>query len=222
LLLNRTLWLVERCFSLSTPTAVSSERLKPLQGLQGSDTRDEGWSWLIDTYGVAVLEHNTLQGHAVTQVAFDMAAHLLPGQSAPVGVITSTDRSAVVLIATGIALVVGFVALGIRVFVRYTHSLSWDDYAIFAATVSTVPTLTTSIYADRYQLFSVFQSATVFIQGKNGLGKVERHIDASELVHLQKVGLAEQSCFGLFTDNDRRHMPAIYYSSSPSGCRNAP
>jgi hypothetical protein len=86
-----------------------------------------------------VLKHKAWQGLTVVQVAFNMAAHLLPGQSAPVGVITSTDRSAVVLIATGIALVVGFVALGIRVFVRYTHSLSWDDYAIFAATVSTSP-----------------------------------------------------------------------------------
>ncbi|KAJ9612892.1 hypothetical protein H2200_002833 [Cladophialophora chaetospira] len=107
-----------------------------------------------------------------------MPSGLLPGQSAPIGVITSTDRSAVVLIATGIALVVGFVSLAIRIYVRFTHSISWDDYTIYAATA-----------------FSVFQAATVFVEGKNGLGKVLRQLDTSELMHLQKAAYASNILF---------------------------
>ena len=67
-----------------------------------------------------------------------MASKLLPGQSAPIGIITSTDRSAVVLIATAIALVIGIVSLGIRAYVRFIHLYALDDYTIFVAGVSPV------------------------------------------------------------------------------------
>ena len=67
-----------------------------------------------------------------------MAPGLLPGQSAPIGVVTSTDRSAIVLIVTAIALVVGIISLGIRAYVRFTQFFSLDDYTIFIAGVSPV------------------------------------------------------------------------------------
>ena len=60
---------------------------------------------------------------------------LLPGQSAPIAVITSTDRSAIVLITTSITLVIALISLGIRAYVRYIHSYALDDYAIALAGV---------------------------------------------------------------------------------------
>ena len=60
---------------------------------------------------------------------------LLPGQSAPIAVITSTDRSAVVLITASITLVIALLSLGIRAYVRYIHSYALDDYAIALAGV---------------------------------------------------------------------------------------
>jgi hypothetical protein len=63
---------------------------------------------------------------------------LLPGQSPPLMVISSTDRGGVILIATALGLAFALVSLFIRAYVRYGFSpgrFAWDDGFIFAAVV---------------------------------------------------------------------------------------
>lgn len=121
---------------MAYPFNSASSRLR--EDSQASPPGEQPFSLHI---GPLVLTATTPSTHASILVVAIMASGLLPGQSAPIGVITSTDRSPVVLIATGIALVVGIVSLAIRVYVRFTHTFAWDDYTIFVASVSSVPIL---------------------------------------------------------------------------------
>ena len=74
------------------------------------------------------------------------ATGLLPGQSPPLTVITSTDHSGFVLIATTLGLVFTLVSLLIRVYVRYecSNSFARDDVAVTVAGVRS--TLVVSVY----------------------------------------------------------------------------
>jgi hypothetical protein len=62
---------------------------------------------------------------------------LLPGQSPPLTVITSTDSSGIVLIATTLALAFALISLLIRLFIRleFRHQVSSDDIAATLAMV---------------------------------------------------------------------------------------
>ena len=61
------------------------------------------------------------------------AATLLPGQSPPLTVITSTDQRGVVLIATALGLVFGLISLLIRIFIRLEFGTGFSRDDIFAA-----------------------------------------------------------------------------------------
>lgn len=62
---------------------------------------------------------------------------LLPGQSAPLTIITSTDRSGLILIATALGLIFALVSLLIRAYVRYEFSRQFarDDAVLTVAVV---------------------------------------------------------------------------------------
>jgi hypothetical protein len=62
---------------------------------------------------------------------------LLPGQSPPLTVITSTDRSGIVLIATALGLIFAIISLLIRLFIRleFRHQFARDDIAAALAMV---------------------------------------------------------------------------------------
>jgi hypothetical protein len=67
------------------------------------------------------------------------APSLLPGQSQPLMVISSTDQGGVILITTALGLAFALVSLFIRAYVRYGFSpgrFAWDDGFILAAVVS--------------------------------------------------------------------------------------
>jgi hypothetical protein len=63
---------------------------------------------------------------------------LLPGQSAPIAVITATDQSGIVLITTTLALAVALVSLLMRVYMQLQirHQFSHDDFITMGSMVS--------------------------------------------------------------------------------------
>jgi hypothetical protein len=63
---------------------------------------------------------------------------LLPGQSPPLTVITSTDQSGVVLIATALALIFALISLLIRIFIRreFRNDFARDDIVAAVSIVS--------------------------------------------------------------------------------------
>jgi hypothetical protein len=96
----------------------------------------------------------------------------LPGQSAPLATITSTDHRGLIAIATALGLIFSLISLVIRGYVRYEFSNSFgaDDVVISVAF-----------------LFSVFQSATVFVEVGKGFGRKINDISPHQLDGLQKV-----------------------------------
>jgi hypothetical protein len=63
---------------------------------------------------------------------------LLPGQSAPLASITSTDEKGIVLIATSLSLAFALISLVIRIFIRidFHQAFARDDVAAVASMVS--------------------------------------------------------------------------------------
>jgi hypothetical protein len=66
------------------------------------------------------------------------APTLLPGQSPPLTIITSTNQSGVVLIATTLGLIFGLISLLIRIFIRleFRTGFSRDDILAAVAMVT--------------------------------------------------------------------------------------
>ena len=66
------------------------------------------------------------------------ATALLPGQSAPLTIITSTDQSGIVLIGTALALSFALISILIRVFIRmdFQQKFAKDDLFAFLSVVS--------------------------------------------------------------------------------------
>ena len=64
---------------------------------------------------------------------------LLPGQSAPLTVVTATDQTGVVIIGTVLALIFAFISIFLRLFIRaqFRHEFARDDIAALVAMVST-------------------------------------------------------------------------------------
>jgi len=62
---------------------------------------------------------------------------LLPGQSPPLSIITSTDQSGVLLIVASLALIFALISMLIRIYLQLEvrHKVEPDDYAVFAAMV---------------------------------------------------------------------------------------
>lgn len=63
---------------------------------------------------------------------FNKTTGLLPGQSAPLSTITSTDQSGVVLIATALGLAFALVSLLIRVYVQMGLRAAADFSAVLS------------------------------------------------------------------------------------------
>jgi hypothetical protein len=63
---------------------------------------------------------------------------LLPGQSAPLTVITPTNQSGIVIIATALALVFALVSVLLRLFIRveFRQRFAGDDVATFISMAS--------------------------------------------------------------------------------------
>jgi hypothetical protein len=63
---------------------------------------------------------------------------LLPGQSAPIAIITATDQSGIVLIATALALAIAFTSLLMRGYMQLQirHQFSHDDFIAMGSMVS--------------------------------------------------------------------------------------
>lgn len=68
---------------------------------------------------------------------------LLPGQSAPIAIITATDQSGIVLIATALALAVTLTSILMRVYMQLQihRQFSYDDYLAMGSMVSWNPRL---------------------------------------------------------------------------------
>ncbi|KAH7383048.1 hypothetical protein BKA64DRAFT_749130 [Cadophora sp. MPI-SDFR-AT-0126] len=94
---------------------------------------------------------------------------LLPGQSAPLSTITSTDQSGVVLIATALGLAFALVSLLIRVYVQMGLRTLPDIAVVFS------------------MLFYIFQAAATFAGTSKGLGKTIEKIPSEQLLPMQKA-----------------------------------
>ena len=115
---------------------------------------------------------------------------LLPGQSSPLVVISTTDQGGVIIITTALGLAFVLVSLLIRAYVRYGFSpgrFAWDDGLILAAAVSFTRPLCNSHQLTCDQIFSIFQNAAVFVEVKKGLGKTIDDASSRQLVEIQKV-----------------------------------
>ncbi|KAH6721030.1 hypothetical protein BKA61DRAFT_699310 [Leptodontidium sp. MPI-SDFR-AT-0119] len=131
---------------------------------------------------------------------------LLPGQSAPLTIITSTDQSGVVLIVTAIGLAFAFVSMLIRVYIQ----LGLRTTADIAVVLSMV--------------FYIFQATATFIGTSKGFGKtiddipenqlipLQKAIYASEILYIITIWLTKCSVAFLFIrlSPDRRHTLASY------------
>ncbi|KAH8770203.1 hypothetical protein F5882DRAFT_411675 [Hyaloscypha sp. PMI_1271] len=102
---------------------------------------------------------------------------LLPGQSAPIAIITATDQSGIVLIATALALAIAFTSLLMRGYMQLQirHQFSHDDFIAMGS-----------------MLFSLLQSITVFIEVSKGFGKTISNISPNNLVQLQKAAYSSE------------------------------
>lgn len=115
---------------------------------------------------------------------------LLPGQSQPLMVISSTDKGGIILITTALGLAFALVSLFIRAYVRYGFSpgrFAWDDGFILAAVVSFFHAVSNSHQLTCGQIFSIFQNAAVFVGVNKGLGKTIDQVSPQQLVEIQKV-----------------------------------
>jgi len=65
---------------------------------------------------------------------------LLPGQGAPIAIITATDQSGIVLIATALALAISLTSLLMRAYMQLQirHQFSQDDYLTMGSMVNKV------------------------------------------------------------------------------------
>ena len=66
---------------------------------------------------------------------------LLPGQSPPLSIITDTDQSGILLITTALGLILAFVSILIRLFIRVGLGARFakDDFASFFSMVCSLP-----------------------------------------------------------------------------------
>ncbi|KUJ14945.1 uncharacterized protein LY89DRAFT_649533 [Mollisia scopiformis] len=99
-------------------------------------------------------------------------SQLLPGQSAPLEVLTATDQSGVILIAAALGLIFAIISLLIRVYLQLEvrHHVARDDAAVLLA-----------------MLVFVGQSSAVFVEVSKGFGKTLSDIPLSNLTSLQKA-----------------------------------
>ncbi|KAK0715148.1 hypothetical protein B0H67DRAFT_553733 [Lasiosphaeris hirsuta] len=134
---------------------------------------------------------------------------VLPGQSAPLAVLTATDQSGVIIIGATLALIFAVISMLIRLYVRleFRHSFARDDFAS----------------AGSLALF-IIQSSLVFTQVSQGLGKTMKDVTPEGLIALQKDGfvadiiyllalwLTKISIVYLFIrlSPDRNHIRAAY------------
>ncbi|PMD55142.1 uncharacterized protein K444DRAFT_98884 [Hyaloscypha bicolor E] len=102
---------------------------------------------------------------------------LLPGQSAPIAIITATDQSGIVLIGTALTLAVSLTSLLMRGYMQLQirHQFSHDDFVAMGS-----------------MLFSLLQSITVFIEVSKGFGKTISNISPNNLVQLQKAAYSSE------------------------------
>ena len=121
-----------------------------------------------------------------------------PGQHPPFAVVTDTDHTAWILVATAVGLSCVFLFSGIRIFVRSTISPGFDldDASLAASTVSLskfrVPTgllgalshgpAFPHVLTRKLQILTVIQSSIVMAACSDGLGK------SIELVPLEVQG----------------------------------
>lgn len=68
----------------------------------------------------------------------DTTSTLLPGQSAPLTVVTATDQTGIVVIGTVLALIFAFISIFLRLFIRFQfrHEFARDDIVALVAMVS--------------------------------------------------------------------------------------
>lgn len=72
-------------------------------------------------------------------MASNSTAMLLPGQTAPLTVITATDQSGVIIIATALALTFALISILLRLFIRkdFQHRFEKDDLLAIISIVRT-------------------------------------------------------------------------------------
>lgn len=121
-------------------------------------------------------------------MASNSTGGLLPGQSAPLTVITATDQSGIVLIATALGLSFAIISFIIRIYIRleFRHQFSRDDVVCAFAMVSPYWRVS-GRSIDTRQVFAVIQSSTVFVAVSKGFGKTLADVDLVDLVPLQKA-----------------------------------
>lgn len=76
----------------------------------------------------------------MTAMDSNSTAGLLPGQDAPLAVVTATDQTGIIIITTAFAMVFALVSICIRIFIRmeFHHAFSVDDHFSIASMVSFV------------------------------------------------------------------------------------
>jgi len=119
-----------------------------------------------------------------------MAPQTNAGVSAPLGIISPTNQSGLILIITALALCFVLMSFGIRVQVRSSNG-PWktDDNIVTVATVcpSNSSVCCAPFHADTLQFLSFVQFAIVFYEVSKGLGKADSLVDHDDRVTMQKA-----------------------------------
>lgn len=113
------------------------------------------------------------------------------GQHAPLAVVTDTDHTAWIIIATTLGLAISILFGAIRILVRCTANQGWghDDISLAAATVCFNASQYSISWANRQgQLLTFVQSALLLSACSYGLGKSVELVSPDMIVKIQEVG----------------------------------
>jgi len=137
-----------------------------------------------------------------------MAPQPNAGVSAPLGIISATNQSGLIIILTAMALCFVLVSFGIRIQVRSSNG-PWktDDSIVAVATVCPGNTSVCRAPFDTLQLLSFVQFAVVFYEVTKGLGKVDSLVDHHDRVTMQKVRGVNKWTKEAPSDLDRPILP---------------
>lgn len=150
---------------------------------------------------------------------------LLPGESPPLTIITSTDASGIVLVATALGLVFALISLLIRVFIRleFRHQFGRDDIVATLAMVG-------PCQVDNHERqLTVARSSRCYNRVSNSSESRKASVRLLQIL-LRMILYKCKRCVEIVTNRQSRarsnryrpYMRATFSISLPSGLQNAP
>ncbi|KAK5164588.1 uncharacterized protein LTR77_009794 [Saxophila tyrrhenica] len=126
---------------------------------------------------------------------------LLPGQSPPFFTVTPTDQAGVIVNVAAICLILAAISMGIRAYVRFVivqQRIAWDDSAVLLAL-----------------LLFLIQTALVFQETRDGLGKTVRRLTRNQILTIQEYLYADDFFFLLSVWTTKVAFALLFYRTSP-------